>query len=168
MEETPPTSDDETGCTEEVSEDGEASRPRQVERATSSQRQSTSSMRQTKASAVEEGMHQWVYETSQTARLNMLFVPEKVPRDTVGRQDQVLGYRARDKQLEPLAAQMEETKLVAKQLALACQVVVCPRHVNVTCILRINRSEIRAVSVVRVVAVCSASGSVRVCGRAHV
>ena len=67
-------------------------------------------------------MHQWVYETSQTARLNMLFVPEKVPQDTIGRQDQVLGYRARDKQLEPLAAQMEETKLVAKQLALACQV----------------------------------------------
>ena len=51
-----------------------------------------------------------------------LFVPEKVPKDMVGRKDQVLGYQARDKQLEPLAAQMQETKLMAQQLALSCEV----------------------------------------------
>jgi hypothetical protein len=172
MADTPPTSDDE-GRTEEVSLDDKDHRPAQQGAVTgASRRASASSLRVSReekareGSALEESMHQWVFETSQTARLNMvswnqkcsvvacgptappltcamtpkgsltkvvsrtqLFVPEKVPLDTVGRKDQVLGYQARDKQLEPLAAQMRETKLMAQQLALSCEVthsVSCP------------------------------------------
>ena len=55
------------------------------------------------------------------SRLNMLFQPEEVPEDTVGRMDQVLGYKQLHTSLEPLQAQMQENALLAKQIALCVQ-----------------------------------------------
>ena len=51
----------------------------------------------------------------------MLFQPEEVPEDTVGRMDQVLGYKQLHTSLEPLQAQMQENALLAKQIALCVQ-----------------------------------------------
>ena len=77
LEDTPPTSDDE-GRTEEVSLDGGDHRPAQQSTvAGAARRASASSLRVSReekgqGGALEESMHQWNFETSQTARLNMV------------------------------------------------------------------------------------------------